>query len=130
VKPYYYSGELLTFVRAKWTLARSVSSGVFIGILLLFGVVKLNQSVADTLGAHSASALAAENEILRQQLNLISPRLINLEIKAERLRERAQGLHKFLQSRKPVRDTVSSFTSVTIGLKSPTSVAATRHPRP
>lgn len=130
MKLYSYSGVLLKFVESKWALARFAAGGILLGALLLLGIVILNQSVADTIGAHSTNALTAENDILRQQLNLISPRVSNLEIQAERLKERAKGLHKLLQRRKSVRDTVLSLTSVTNTLKPQSLVAATKEPRP
>ena len=130
MKLYFYSGQVLTFVDAKWTLAKFAAGGILLGILLLFGVVKLNQSVADTLGTHSANALAAENNVLRQQLSLISPRVSKLETQAEELKERATGLRKLLQRHKIVRGTALSFTIATDGPKLRPLMAAARSPRP
>lgn len=130
MKLYSYSSELLTFVDAKWTLAKFAAGGILLGSLLLFGVVKLNQSVADTPGTHSANALTAENDILRQQLDLISPRVSKLETQAEELKERANGLHKLLQRRKIVRGTVLSFTNATEVSKLQPLMAAAKSPCP
>jgi hypothetical protein len=130
MKLYSYSSELLTFVEAKWTLAKLVTGGILIGTILLFGFIELNQSVGNTLGSRSSNALMAENDILRQQLNLISPRVSKLEIQAEQMKERASGLHKLYQRRKNVRDTVISFTNATGGPKPRSLMAAAKSPRP
>lgn len=130
MKLYSYSSDLLKFVETKWALAKFAVGGILLGTLVLFGVVKMNQSVADTLAAHSANALSAENDILRQQLNLISPRVSNLEIQAERLKERGKGFHELLERRQNARDTVLSFTSVTNGLRTVSLISAAKIPRP
>jgi hypothetical protein len=130
VNLYYYSGSLLTVVRVKWAFAKFVVGGVFVGSLLLFGVVKLHQSVADTIGTDSTNALKAENAVLRQQISLIAPSVTRLELQADLLRERTNGLHKLLQRRKNVRDTVSSFTKATELSSFRSSMAVARSPRP
>jgi hypothetical protein len=130
MKLYSYSGVSFKIVESKWALARSAAVGIFLGVLLLLAVVVVNQSVADAIGAHSTNALIAENEILRQQLNLIAPRVNNLEIQAERLKERAKGLHKLLQRHKSARDSVLSFTNATNALRIHSLVAAAKSPRP
>jgi hypothetical protein len=130
MKLYSYSSRLLTFVEAKWTLARFVTGGVLIGTILLFGFMELNQSIGNTLGSRSAKGLSAENDVLRQQLNLISPRVSKLETQAEELKERANGLHKLLQRRTNGRDTVMRFTNATGGFKPQSSMAAAKSPRP
>jgi TolA-binding protein len=130
MKLYFYSSQLLTFVDAKWTLAKFAAGGILLGTLLLLGVVKLNQSVADTLGSHSANALTAENDILRQQLNLVSPHVTKLETQAEELKERANELHKLLQRRKILRGTVMSLTNATEVSKRRSLMAAAKSPRP
>jgi hypothetical protein len=96
VKLYSYSIELLTFVEAKWVIAKFAISGILIGTIILFGVIKLNQSVGNVLGSRSANTLAAENNFLRQQVSLISPRVSKLEMQARQLNERANEFHMLL----------------------------------
>jgi hypothetical protein len=57
-----------------------------------FGVIALNQSVDHALGSHSAKTLAAENNVLRKQFSLISPRISQLEMQARQLTDRANTL--------------------------------------
>jgi len=78
-------------VEAKWVLAKFAAAGILIGIILLFGIVKLNESDDAALGSRSAKSLSAENDVLRQQLNLMSPRVSKLEIQAGQLMERANA---------------------------------------
>jgi hypothetical protein len=127
---YYYSSEFLTFVEAKWTLAKFLTGGILLGTVILLGFMELNQSVGNTLEYRSAKALTAENDVLRQQINLISPRVSKLEIQAKGLKERADGLHKLLQRRNIARDTVLSFTNAIEVSKFRSSMAVARSPRP
>ncbi|MCX6145100.1 MAG: hypothetical protein NTZ35_18005 [Ignavibacteriales bacterium] len=109
---YSYSNKLHTFVEAKWVMAKSAIGGILIGIILL-GVIRLNQSVANTLGSRSADTLAAENQILRRQLSLISPRVNELEMQAMQFDEQVNKLHALLDGRTIVRDTTWRFTNAT-----------------
>ena len=117
VKLYSYSSELLTFVEVKWAIAKFATSGILIGTVILFGAIKLNQSVGYALESRSANTLAAENNFLRQQVSLISPRVSKLEMQASQLNERGNKLHMFLHRRKIVGNMVSSFTNATIWLE-------------
>jgi hypothetical protein len=92
--------------------------------------MKLNQSSGNALGSYSVSTLAAENNFLRQQVSLISPRVRKMEMQARQLNERANKLHMRLPYRKIVGDTVSSFTNTTDGLKSQSLISAARNFRP
>jgi len=130
MKLYSYSSESLTFVEAKWTLAKFATGGILLGTIILLGFMELNQSVGNTLESRSSNAISAENDILRQQLNQISPRVSKLEIQLEQLRDRASGLHKLLQRRNNARDTVISFTNATVGPKLQSLMAAAKCPRP
>jgi hypothetical protein len=65
MKLYSYSREVHTFVEAKWITAKCTTAGIIIGTIVLFGVIKLNQSVDQAFGFHSANTLAAENDLLR-----------------------------------------------------------------
>jgi hypothetical protein len=117
MKLYSYSSGLLTFVEAKWVIAKFAISGILIGIIILFGVIKLNQSVGSVVGSRSANTLTADNNFLRQQVSLILSRVSKLEMQARQLNERANKLHMLLPCRKIVGDTVSSFTNATKGFK-------------
>lgn len=130
MKLYSHSSELLTFVEAKWVITKYVISGILIGSVISFGVMKLNQSSGNALGSRSVSTLAAENNFLRQQVSLISPRVRKMEMQARQLNERANKLHMLLPYREIVGDTVSSFTNTTDGLKSQSLISAARNFRP
>jgi hypothetical protein len=112
VRLYSYSNKLHVFVEVKWVMAKLAIGGILMGIILL-GVIRLNQSVAYALGSHSTETLAAENQILRGQVSLISPRVNELEMQAQRLDERVNKLHALLDRRMIVRDTAWRFTDVT-----------------
>ena len=129
-KLYCYSSSLLTCVEAKRATAKFAAGGILLGALTLLGVAMLNQSVVDTIRADSTNALTAENEILRQQLILISPQVRILEERGVRLQERVNALHKLLQRRKNVRDEEFKFAGVTDALKSQSLVVAAKSPRP
>ena len=130
VKLYFYSSELHTFVEAKWVIAKFAFGGILIGIVILFGVGKLNQSVGGAIGSRSINILAAENNFLRQQVNLMSPRVSKLEMRASRLNERADKLHLLFPGFKVVRDTVLSFMNATNGSKPQSLVSAVRNSYP
>ena len=117
MKLYSYSSELHTIVEAKWAIAKFATSGILLGTFILFGVITLNQPVDDIVGSRSANTLRAENNFLRQQVSLISPRVSKMEMHAKQLNERANKLHILLPYRKIVGDTVSSSTNGTKGEK-------------
>jgi len=62
--------KLRTLVEAKGIIAKSAIGGILIGVIILFGVMKLNQSSGNALGSRSANTLVAENNFLRQQVSL------------------------------------------------------------
>lgn len=130
MKRYSYSSDLLELVEAKWVIVKYAISGILIGIVISFGVIKLNQSVGNALGFHSTNTLASENNFLRQQLSLISPRVSKLEMQTRQLNERANNLHLLLQGSKIVGDTVSSFTNTAKEFKSQSLVLAAKSFRP
>jgi hypothetical protein len=117
VKLYSYSRELLTFAEAKSTRAKLTAGGILIGTIIFFGFITLNQSIGNALGFRSADTLAVENDILRQELHLMSPRVSKLEMKVRQLHERDNKLHVLLYPRTIAGDTVSRFTYATEGLK-------------
>jgi hypothetical protein len=119
VKLYSYSSESLTFVDAKWAIAKFAIGGILIGTVILFGVIKLNQSVGNALESRSANTLVAENNFLRQQVSLISQQVNKLEMQARQLNERGDKLHMLLDRRKIVGDMGSSFANATKGVQAP-----------
>jgi hypothetical protein len=117
MKLYSYSSELLTFVEVKWVNTKFVIAGILLGIVILLGLINLNQSIGNTLGSRSANTLVAENNFLRYQANLISPRVSKIEMQASQLNEVANEFHMLLPYRKIVGNTVTSFTDATQGFK-------------
>ena len=113
MKLYSYSSKLLTFVEARWIKAKFAAVGILIGIIIPFGIMKLNQSVGFARGSRSANTLAAENNFLQWQVNLNSPRVSKMEMQARQLNERVDNLRLLLLSGKGVGDTVSIFTNAT-----------------
>ena len=95
-------------MEAKWVKPRFVIGGILLGIIFL-GVVRLNQSSAQVIGSRSAKTLAAENQILRSQLILISPRVNALEMQAKQFDEWVNKLHAVLDRRTIVRDSAWRF---------------------
>jgi hypothetical protein len=130
VKLYSYSSELLTFVETRWVIAKFATAGALVGIVILFGIIELNHSVGFTLGSHSTSILASENNFLRQQVNQISPKVSMLEMQETQLNERADNLRLLLHSGKIVGNTVSRFTNATKEFKSESLILATKSYRP
>jgi outer membrane murein-binding lipoprotein Lpp len=110
---YSYSSELQTFVEAKWALGKFAIVGIVIGTIILFGVIKPNQSGDRAIGSRSANTLAAENDILHRQLDLMSPRVRELEMQVGQAEERVNTLRTLLLGRKISGNTVRSFTNAT-----------------
>ena len=130
MKRYSYSSDLLELVEAKWVIVKYAISGILIGIVISFGVIKLNQSVGNALGFHSTNTLASENNFLRQQLSLISPGVSKLEMQTRQLNERANELHMLLPRRKIVGETVLKLTNATKEFKSQSLILAMKSYRP
>ena len=112
MKLYSYSSELLTFVESKWVIAKFATCGILMGIVILFGAIKMNQSVGSVIGSRSTNTLTSDNNFLRQQISLISARTNKLEMQVKQLNERANTLHMFLSRRKIVEDSVASLTNL------------------
>jgi hypothetical protein len=117
MKWYCYSRELLTFVEVRWLITRFVIVGILMGIVILFGIIKLNQSIDNFPESRPPNMLAAENNFLRQHLNLISARADKLEVLTKQLNERSDNLH-LLFHRTIVGDTVSRLMHVAKVFKS------------
>ena len=123
---YSYSSKLLVLVEKKWIIAKFTTAGIFIGIVIPFGIMKLNQPVRFTLGLCSTSTLAAENNFLSQQVRFISPRVSKMEMQATQLNDRANNLHLLLHNSKNVRDTVSRLINTTKEFKRQSLILATK----
>ena len=82
MKLYSYSGELLTFTEVRWAKAKYGAGGIFIVIGIVFGFMMFQQPIASAVGLRPQYSLAVENDVLRHELSLISPRVSRLEIKA------------------------------------------------
>lgn len=104
--------------------------GIIIGSLLLFGFAKMNQSFGNTLESRSAKTLSAENDILRQQLSLISPRVNELELQAKQLEEYSNELSRLLNSREIVGDTAQGSRNAAKRIKLRASAPRTASLRP
>jgi hypothetical protein len=93
----------------KWAAARFITAGIISGIVLLFGAVKLDQSVVHVFGSHLSDTLIIENDFLRQQLSSISFQTDRLEIQTVHLNERLDKLKISFYRSKIVMDTVPRF---------------------
>ena len=130
MKLYSYSSELLTFVEARWAKAKLAACGILIGTIIFFGFIKLDQSIGNPLGSRSANTLAAENNFLRQQISLVSPRVSKLEMQTRQLHEHAGNLQMLLHRRNFAGDTVSGFMYATNGFKRQSLIPAASNFRP
>lgn len=106
---YFYSNKSHSFVAVKWGMAKLFTGGVLVGSIMFFGLLKMNQSGSSTTGAHSANTLAAENDILRQQLNVLAPRMNDLEMQAGQLHERANRIQMLLDRSEAVGNVFSAL---------------------
>ncbi len=129
VKIYSYSNKLLAFVDAKRAIAKLAVGGIIIGSLLFFGFIKLNQALGITPGSRAAIALEAENNVLRQELILISPRVSKLAAKVKELCAQDDNLHLLLSRQSIVGDSAAGLTypAKRSKLQSLNSVAASLH---
>ncbi len=110
VKLFSYSTEVMAFAEAKWMNTRFVTVGILIGVIIFFGFIKLNQSFDHAFWSRSSYLLAVENEILRQQMRMISPRVHHLEIQTRHLDEFSNELYVLLHPGMVAGDTVSRYT--------------------
>jgi len=118
VKLYFCSSESDFYVvEAKLTMAKVVTGGILIATIMLWGAIKLNQSWGNASGSHRAAALVAENDILRQHLSSMAPRVKELEMQAGKLHERFSLIHLILCRRIAAGNMVSGFTHAPRGFK-------------
>lgn len=106
---YFYSTKSHTFGAVKWAMAKLFTGGVLVGSIIFFGLLKMNQFGSNTTGVHSANTLAAENDILRQQLNVLAPRVSELEMQAGQLHERANHIQMLLDRSEAVGNVFSGL---------------------
>jgi hypothetical protein len=118
MKLYAYSNKLLTLVEMKWARTKLIAGGFIICALILFGAIMLNWSLGNAIVFRSANALTIENNILRQQLNDVAPKLGLLEKQVKQLDEHANELHMLLPYRKSIFDTVVQIEPVAVSYRS------------
>jgi len=99
---YSYSNKVHTLVVSKWARVKFITGGIILGIVLFFGVVRLNQSVVHAFGVRSSDDLTFENEFLRQQAIRISYRASRLEIQTKELNESSSNFITYFHDRKIV----------------------------
>lgn len=130
LKIYSYSSELLIFVEEKWVRPKLAIVCALIGISLFFGMIKLNQSAGFTSGARAAKMLVVENNVLRQELIAIPPRLRKLEVQTKGLGTQDKDLNVLFTRQEIIGDSVTGFTSPCEWLKlnSLNSEAIDSHP--
>ena len=107
LKLYFYSGETLKFVEAKWAKTRYAAIALVIGALLVASVIEGNQYLDDILGLGigRASVLSSENAVLRQQLKFLSSKLSNLEQELAGMNDRGNELRMLVDLPKIDEDT-------------------------
>jgi hypothetical protein len=116
---------LLTFAEVKWAKAKYGVGGFFIVVIIVFGFMTLHQPIGNALGFRTENKLAVENDIMRQELSLMSPRVSKMERKVRQLGEDDNILHLLVYPRKITGDTVSRFTDASKGsnVQSPVTAA-------
>lgn len=117
MKLYSYSSELLTFAEVKWAKVKYGAGGIFIVTIIVFGFMTFQQPVGSVLRLRSQNSLVVENDVLRQELSLMSPRVSRLEMKARQLSEDDNILHLLVFPRKIGGDTISRSTYAPKGSK-------------
>lgn len=75
MKLYYFSRELNTYVRAKWVKPVIAVAGIFAGVVITLGIFALHHFVDNAMSPRSAASMLSENDLLRQQISLIVPRV-------------------------------------------------------
>jgi len=130
VRLYSYSSKLHNFAEVKWFTAKYAIGGILIGAVVLFGAIKLNQSVSAALGIQSTSTLTAENNFLRHQVSFISTKVNKLEMRTAQLDKCADNLNLLLHGSKIAGDTVPGFTNTAKSFKVQPMVYAAKNSRP
>jgi hypothetical protein len=123
---YSYSTESHTFAEVKWVAAKIAMSGIVLGLIVFIAVVKLSQPVVQADESRSAEMLAAENQILRHQLNLISPRISQLELQVTHLDKRVNSFRTMFNRPRIGGDTTWRFTEAPKGRTSQSAISVAR----
>ncbi len=126
MKLYSYSSDLNKFIEVKWIIARFVIGGFLIGIIVLFVIVKSSLSAGRASGLPSPNTLTAENNFLRHEVSLISPRVSNLETQVDQLNKHADKFQTLLLDRKIIKDTVSNLKNAAKSGKEQTMIYAAK----
>ena len=90
---YSYSSEFLTFAEVKWARAKRGAGGFFVVVIIVFGFITLHEPIGSALGFQTESKLAVENDVMRQELGLMSHRVSKMERKVRQLGEDDNILH-------------------------------------
>jgi murein DD-endopeptidase MepM/ murein hydrolase activator NlpD len=107
LKLYYFSTDTLNFVEARWAKAKLAGITLLIASVVGLTVFEGNQYLDDALGlgVGRASVLAAENAILRAQLDLLGGKLDGLERQLANLNERGNEIRTLVDMPKIDEDT-------------------------
>lgn len=91
---YYFSGNSLKFVEARWMRTKLAIRTIVIAVVLGGLVFEVNQMTGDVLGLGIGRGryLSAENRQLRNQLSVLSTRLAGLESELSSLNNRDNEL--------------------------------------
>lgn len=107
LKLYYFSTDTLSFVEARWAKTRLAALTLLVAAVVGMTVFEGNQYLDDALGLGlgRASVLAAENAILRTQLELLAGKLSGLEHQLATLNERGNEIRTLVDMPKIDEDT-------------------------
>ena len=122
---YSYSSEFLTFAEVKWARAKRGAGGFFVVVIIVFGFMTLHEPIGSALGFRTESKLAVENDVMRQELGLMSHRVSKMEGKVRQLHEDDKILHLLVYPGKIIGDTVlrSTDASKVSKVQSPATAA-------
>lgn len=109
-KLYFFSSKSLTFVEARWFKTKAIVLSMICGMVMLVVGFETNQAFDDVLGLglHKNQALAAENDILRDQLSGLGGRLQGLQKKLATLSDQGNELRLLVDLPKIDDDTRSA----------------------
>jgi hypothetical protein len=91
---YTFSRDTLTFQELKWGRTRLLAWGLVAGIALLLGALEINQRTGDrwSLGFTRTNLMKQENRVLRQQLQMVTHRIQQLEGRLAELNDHGNHL--------------------------------------
>ncbi len=107
LKLYYFSGDTLKFVEARWAKTKLAGITLLLAAVTGLSVFEGNQYLDDALGLGlgRASVLASENAILRAQMNALAAKLSGLERQLASLNERGNEIRTLVDMPKIDEDT-------------------------